>query len=341
MGVIDIAPMRKCHLQAGLLIVILCTFSEARRAEAAAPEDHGETPLCDAALRGDLARVRALLDQGADVNGTYGGGVTALMKAAGLPLMASIRAQYPGSPEVMRLLVARGADVNAQTRSGRTALMEAVASSSSESVRILLEAGANVNGADRHGETALMRAASLGLDDVVEELLRRGAQVNAGRDWNGNTALTSAIRQAPRLREVLDENCPPGFTCQGRPSSKFETFERHFRVVEALLAHGADLGTVDRNGARPLTIAATGGHALFVRLLLDHGADVNAADGAMGDSTALILAVRNGNAAMIKAVLEKHPGVTQKDRFGKSALDYAIEAHEQWAIDMLRQAGAR
>jgi len=168
----------------------------------------------------------------------------------------------------------------------------------------------------------------------------------------------AAIRHAPGLRAVLDDFCRKGVLCKvsflsriawdgvrgafGRPAvTPTGVFERYLRIMTVLLEHGADPNAVTASGATPLTLGASMGHGRVVRLLLDHGADVNATDGAMGDSTALILAVQNGNSAMVKAVLEKHPDLTPKDRFGKSALDYAIEENEQWAIDMLRQAGER
>ncbi len=208
------------------------------------------------------------------------------------------------------------------------------------------------------GDTALILAASEGREDVVNDLVRRGVDVNAGHDANGDTALMAAIRHAPGLRAVLDDFCRKGVPCKvsflsriawdgvrgafGRPAvTPTGVFERYLRIMTVLLEHGADPNAVTASGATPLTLGASMGHGRVVRLLLDHGADVNATDGAMGDSTALILAVQNGNSAMVKAVLEKHPDLTPKDRFGKSALDYAIEENEQWAIDMLRQAGER
>jgi ankyrin repeat protein len=78
----------------------------------------------------------------------------------------------------------------------------------------------------------------------------------------------------------------------------------------------------------------------MVRLVLEYGADVNATDPALGYSTALILAVRQENAAMIGAVLEKRPDLERRDFFGKSALDYANE-EAPWAARMLEEAGAR
>jgi ankyrin repeat protein len=325
---------------------------------ACVPETNLGTPLMEAAYRGDAAAVRGLLEERVDVNEGNRFGMTALMYAAGQPFYWPWRERFPGSAEIARLLIARGADVNARAANGRTALMAAVESGDAESVSVLLGAGADVNAAASRGETALVLAAANGLDDVVQELLRRGAQVNLGSDGNGDTALMIAIRRAPGAREVRDEFCLRGVVCKVeflariawdgvrqaaglRAVTRSGIFERYFRTVSALLEHGADLTARNRNGNVPLTLAASGGHGRFVRLVLEHGADVNATDRAMGNGTALIIAVRNQNAAMIAAVLEKRPDLDREDRFGKSALDYAIEEDTQWAAGMLQQAGAR
>jgi ankyrin repeat protein len=323
--------------------------------KSAAAEDHGNTPLMMAARRGDAVRVRTLLDQGAVVNERNNLGVTALMGAAGLPASWPMRAEFPGSPEVIRLLLRHGADVNARSATGRTALLAAVESGNLESVKILTAAHANVNAVTDRGESSLCAAALAGFEDVVEELLQHGAETNRGIDANGDSALMLAIGRAPSLSDTFGELRALGETRAfakmawesvkesfGVPAaSQGGTFERYFRIVTSLLDHGADVNAVDRNGYTPLTLAATTGHARFVRLLLDRGANVDATARAYGESTALIISVRYPNFVMTKAILEKHPDVNRRDVFGKSALAYAIEADDQTIIGLLREAGAR
>src|SRR5687767_881060 len=66
-----------------------------------------ETPVADAASRGDLNAVRALLAQGADVNAAKGDGMTALHWAADR-----------GDAEMVVTLLHAGAGVRAITRNG-------------------------------------------------------------------------------------------------------------------------------------------------------------------------------------------------------------------------------
>ena len=59
-----------------------------------------ESPVADAAMRGDRAAVRALLQQGADVNAAQGDGMTALHWAS-----------RAGDADTVRMLIFAGANV--------------------------------------------------------------------------------------------------------------------------------------------------------------------------------------------------------------------------------------
>jgi len=72
--------------------------------------DRADPPLVEAARAGDVKRVRALLDGGADVNAFGNGRTTALMAAA-----------EAGSEDVARLLIERKADANLRNAKGETA----------------------------------------------------------------------------------------------------------------------------------------------------------------------------------------------------------------------------
>ena len=70
-----------------------------------------DTPLCNAAIRGDEAVVRALIEAGADVNLARGIGATPLYIAA-----------HNGQEAVVRALIELGADVNQASDDGTTPL---------------------------------------------------------------------------------------------------------------------------------------------------------------------------------------------------------------------------
>ena len=164
---------------------------------AAVPPD---SPVADAAMRGDTERVRELLRGGADVNAAQGDGMTAIHWAAehdavemtevlvfaGANLEATTRlggftpllvASRTGSAAVVDKLLDAGAPIEAATSTGETALHLAAASGSSETASVLVSHGANLDAVElTKGQTPLMFAAAYGRVDVVEVLLHAGAE---------------------------------------------------------------------------------------------------------------------------------------------------------------------
>jgi hypothetical protein len=95
--------------------------------------------------------------------------------------------------------------------------------------------------------------------------------------------------------------------------------------VEAALTQGASVNAVDPLGppgqTTPLGIAAAGGHANVAALLLDHGANVNGADG-LGQSP-LHMAAEHGSNEVAKLLLDRGANVDARDFLGATPLQYA------------------
>jgi outer membrane protein assembly factor BamB len=112
----------------------------------------------EAAKKGDVAAVKALLARGADVNAKSAYGVTALAFAADR-----------GHVEVVKLLIAHKADVNARDRFYMaTPLTWALSRGHADVIKALIQAGAQ--GADQ----ALTSAASTGQASIVRAVLETG-----------------------------------------------------------------------------------------------------------------------------------------------------------------------
>jgi ankyrin repeat protein len=140
--------------------------------------------IADAAMKGDHALVRTLLQQRADVNAPQIDGATALHWAV-----------YRNDLELAQLLIKAGAKVEATNREGITPLYMASVYGNSDLISTLLNAGADAKQKGPNGETMLMLAARSGSAQSIDLLRKAGADVNAREPIRGTTALMWAVEQ--------------------------------------------------------------------------------------------------------------------------------------------------
>jgi ankyrin repeat protein len=140
--------------------------------------------IADAAMRSDVAAVRALIQKKADVNEPRLDGSTAIVWAV-----------HHNHLEIADALVKAGADVRSPIERGVTPLSMAALQGSPAMVGLLLDAGADANARGPSGETMLMFAARNGNPEVIRLLVAAGADVNATERLRGTTALMWAVEQ--------------------------------------------------------------------------------------------------------------------------------------------------
>ena len=291
------------------MFVLLTGFCFGSNTAVAEPSD-----LLEAAKQADVAAVRALLEQGAAVDAIEGDGTTALHWASYHDEIATVQ----------RLLTA-GADVNVANDLGVTPLWTASQNGSEELVRILLTAGANPNLALLSGETPVMVAARSGVREVVGLLVAHGAALEA-RGSRGQTALMWAVAQGHSqvVDLLLSQGADPharsavwgevmGVPPHGQPeynrdiphggNTALMFAARVGSVASArhLIAAGADVDDTNAWGVSAITMAAHAGFGELVALLLEAGADPNAAEAGFG---AIHVAVMRQELAMVTALLE-------------------------------------
>jgi uncharacterized protein len=183
-----------------------------------------------AAITGDCAQVRNLLDRGADPNVVYNGKFNALIASADLP-----------DGEMMRSLLDAGAKPDVLI-DGLTPLTRAVYSPNTQNIERLIQAGASPN-LEGQEPTPLAVSIQLGKVDACCLLLKHGASL--APDRNGRNVLVQAI------------NC-------GQPNLK---------LIELLIAAGANKTAADAKGCTPLMAARTIGRADIESLLLQSAAN--------------------------------------------------------------------
>lgn len=275
----------------------------------------GAPPLVLAVRLGWQRLVQALLALGVDANSGDGAGQTALHHAAQL-----------GRTTLLRELLAAGADpdhraANGQTPFGLALLAEnaeaqqwldwpqwrlpmrrmhsgdlcaAVLSKDLAAVRRLLALAVPVNGHDGKGSTALIHACGQGQTELVPLLLAHGAQVDLPAG-NGVTPLWAAISQG------------------------------HDELVRVLLAHGAD-SRLAVAGYPPLILACRSGRVGITGRLLEHGAEIGAADPQAQTALHAAAAYLASDAARLDAVvlidslIRAGAEVASADKFGQTAM---------------------
>jgi ankyrin repeat protein len=247
--------------------------------------------------------------------------------------------------ESARLLVAAGADLNAVGGDGKDALSLAAFDGSYDIASFLVENHAKVNQADAQRFTPLFWA--------VE---RRNMETAPNFPW------MVTIDPLPLIQKLLDagadpnalvNNTPRARMRDGSPRIVFATalmraaFSGDIELVKLLLAHGADPHIISRDRETSLMAACGTGfingynkqrtpaeRLAVVKLLIDLGEDVNAADSY--GITPVMVAANLGDAAIVQYLIDKGADLAAHDlgkkndgAFGSSIeplmpLDYAI-----------------
>jgi ankyrin repeat protein len=240
----------------------------------------GLTPLIFAVREGSFDSVKVLVDGKAEANQTSGDGSSPL-------LVAVLNGRY----DIARYLIDKGADVRLANQKGWTALYLAIKHRSNETgtvpvppnadqamdfIKLILSQGIDVNTRlayetevhvashvfwlKEEGATPFFRAANGGDAEVMKLLLSHGADPKiATKD---NTTPLMALAGV-------------GFT-QGL--SHHRSHEEDMEGLNLLLDLGADVNAANDQGMTPLMGAAQRGANEEIRILVEHGAKLDARD---------------------------------------------------------------
>jgi ankyrin repeat protein len=316
-------------------------------ADAESPNADGQTALMIIARTSNVEAARLLVRHGAKVNAReQWRGQTPLMWAAA-----------EGQPAMVKLLIDRGAEVDARSHvnewerqvtaeprmqarpsGGFTPLLFAARKGCLECAQALVKAGADKNLTDPDGVTPLLLATLNFSFDVAAFLVQQGANVDKWDTWGRST-----------LYAAVDMNTLPTGGRADRPSLDKTS---SLQLIGMLLKAGAnpnlqlklfppyrslrdDRGadTMLSVGTTPLIRAAKAGDLPAMRLLIEHGANVELST-ATG-ITPLMAAAGNGSASLdtrgrykteaqaieaVELLLKSGAQINARDRIGQTAL---------------------
>jgi ankyrin repeat protein len=335
----------------------------------------GDPRLVEAAQRGDLADVQGLLRHGADVNSASPDGATALHWAAELDQI-----------QLAKALISGGANPSAANRYGVTPLSLAATNGSAAMIDLLLQAKADPNTVMGEGETVLMTAARAGRLEAVQTLLKHGANVNAKESWRGQTALMWAAAEGHT--SVVEALIAAGGEINARSGAGFSAFlfairQGHAPVVRRLLKAGVSVNdrieaatqrpprpagpSPDATGTSALDIAVANAHFELAAMLLDAGADPNAAaqgwtplhtvtwirkpgagsndpapqgSGSMGSLTIVRKLIERGANVNAQMTRRKNVGLTSLNTLGATPFMLAARTGDAELMRLLAENGA-
>lgn len=212
-----------------------------------------------------------------------------------------------------------------------------------------------VNDKDKNGDTALHQAALHGQLQVAQVLIDAGADVNAknnyppfvpddlGKEFSTSNHQDPIILLHSQAANTTNELNTQGVTASDlkngyTPLDLAEFAVNHNKMVQLLVAHGADVNARAASGATPLFWAVMRDQKDDVKFLLDHGANPNIPLAA-GD-TILDCAIHLGYQGEVGLLVDKGADVNAEDANRMRPLAYAMQANEDTAVSILKKHGA-
>jgi len=288
--------------------------------------------------RGDTARVRELLRNGAEINATDRTGYTPLMYAL----------ESPVAPlELVQLLLDRGGAVAETSRvDGTNYNVAAVCLRGGDPLKLalVLDRGADLRYARSHGYDALMDAVfSRNSDrdprllDVLKTLVARGVVLNGVSSYQESALrVLSRLGRFDAIQLLLDA---------GADETQLAWTSLHRAVALGSLADvktrvdaGDDIEAVDWWERTPWLVAVKTGDLEKARYLVDRGADSTV--NGRGGASPLDLAIESFHTPMLKWLIELGISVESSADCCITSLMTAVQAGNAEAVDVLIAAGA-
>ena len=197
-------------------------------------------------------------------------------------------------------LLEQGADVNEKDK-WETPLFHHVSSSGdTDLIQKFLDHGVDVNGKDEFGGTALELAIISGNLEAVKLIINHGGVTK--------TAISTAISSkrldiAEFLIKEVGADVNEQGSIVGLTPLISAVFSAQPKIVKLLIDHGADVNLKSKTSYTPLMIAAEKGNLEIVKTLVNHGADLNTRN--EKNFTALYHAMEKDNIDVIKFLIKK------------------------------------
>jgi uncharacterized protein len=259
------------HLAAARSSVPVLEDLIAAKADLAATDDLGNTPLQQAVLHNRLECVRSLLDHGASVQYVHpADGRGALHQAC-----------VKGYAAIAKLLISRGANPALRDRSGQSPLDLALDYKNAAVIALLLKAGNTMSASQAAADQAMESAALKGQVEIVQALLNGGFDINRPTSAGSTYLHDAALKNQKKIAQLfLNRGANVGaLNRTGGTPLHDAALGGSVDVINELLERGANIDAQDQEwGATPLMLAVSMDRLPAARLLLTKGANPKITD---------------------------------------------------------------
>ena len=334
--------------RSGTLDAVVALLDHGADVNASEP-DQQQTALIWALSEGHVDVAKTLIENGANVHAVTKGKFTTVMFAARVNDGDSVRA-----------LIDAGVDIGAAASDGHTALHVATLRGFSELAMYLLDQGADPN-VDDPGYTPLHWAVGTWETEMTGQ---NGITTRPDHQWSAMHGVQ--FKKLELEKHLLDHGADPnarlkknprryGFTfASARPKGStpfaLAALAGNVAIMQMLVDNGADPKLIAERGVTPLMMACGVRRNLSediiplrdsleaVKLIVELGANVNAADERYGD-TALHGAARIKSAQIVQHLVDHGAEVNVVNKRGQSPL-YFAERYWPPGIAMIHQPSA-
>jgi len=207
---------------------------------------------------------------------------------------------------IVKTFLQHDIDVNIQNNKGFTPLMYACQNDNEDVARLLIHHKADINAVNHNNQTALMLSFLEPNRETINLLITNGANLDIQDTLHQDTALTMA--------------------CQH--------YQNTIIVKDLIIQGKANINLANGDGNTPLILACQNDSINVAKLLVDHGADVNARN-SIDQTSALPVTINNCNYSLMKYLLDHQANIDIVNVRGETPLILACKINNKYMAEYL------